>query len=85
MYLSSTARYHFDVNEDEPVGFIIGTLAIRDRDEKQNKRPSFIVERSYQDIFDLEHNDNHDGVLILKKVAFTSSCPLYSIKLSFSW
>ncbi|XP_027016011.2 cadherin-5 [Tachysurus fulvidraco] len=63
----SKQRYHFDVNEDEPVGFILGTLAIRDHDEKQNKRPSFTVERSYQDIFDLEHNDNYDGVLKLKK------------------
>lgn len=73
-----TESYHFDVKEDEPAGFKIGILDINDRDEKQNKNPIFTVDQSYKDIFDVELNDNNDGVLTLKKVAFPSSCPLYT-------
>ncbi|TTW57047.1 Cadherin-5 [Bagarius yarrelli] len=63
----SKRRYHIEVKEDEPVGFKITTLDIQDRDEKQNKKPVFTVEHSHEDSFDLEMNDNNDGVLILKK------------------
>lgn len=87
--LLSTERYVFDVNENEPVGFKLGMLTIQDRDEKQNKKPVFTVENSYEDKFDLEPSDNNDGVLILKKVTFTSSFPtVHSSPLTsktFSW
>ncbi|XP_058238152.1 cadherin-5 [Hemibagrus wyckioides] len=63
----SKQRYSFVVDEDKPAGFIIGKLDIQDRDEKQNKRPMFTIEHSYHHVFDVEHNDNYDGVLILKK------------------
>ncbi|KAK3528250.1 hypothetical protein QTP86_028484 [Hemibagrus guttatus] len=73
----SKQRYSFFVDEDKPAGFIIGQLDIQDHDEKQNKRPMFTVEHSYQDMFDLEHNDNYDGVLILKKCYIMSTIQRY--------
>ncbi|KAF4090844.1 hypothetical protein AMELA_G00030280, partial [Ameiurus melas] len=63
----SKQHYHFNVNEDAPVGFEIGILDITDRDEKQNKKPKFTVDPADRDIFDLELNDNNDGVLVLKQ------------------
>ncbi|MCI4392969.1 hypothetical protein PGIGA_G00152000 [Pangasianodon gigas] len=63
----SKESYHFVVKEDVPVGFKIGALDIKDRDEKQNKKPIFTVDDSQKDIFDLELNENNDGVLTLKK------------------
>ncbi|MCJ8747185.1 hypothetical protein PDJAM_G00150470 [Pangasius djambal] len=63
----SKQSYHFAVKENMPVGFKIGTLDIKDRDEKQNKKPIFTVDHSHKDIFDLELNENNDGVLTLKK------------------
>ncbi|XP_053473128.1 cadherin-5 [Ictalurus furcatus] len=63
----SKQHYHFNVNEDAPVGSKFGILDIIDRDEKQNKKPKFAVDSAVRDIFDLELNDNNDGVLVLKQ------------------
>lgn len=73
-----TERYEFSVKEDEPAGFNIGRLDINDRDEKQNKNATFTIDQSQTETFDVKLNDNNDGVLILKKVAFPSSCPRHT-------
>ncbi|KAI5088810.1 cadherin-5 precursor [Silurus meridionalis] len=73
----SEPKYEFNVKEDTPMGFKIGILYINDRDEKQNKKPTFTVE-TYKDIFDLERDDNNDGVLILKKKLDFETKEMYS-------
>lgn len=83
-YFFSTESYHFDVKENEPTGFKIGILDIKDLDEKQNKNPIFTVDDSHKDIFEVELNSNNDGVLTLKKVVFASSCPPHVNHTAFS-
>ncbi|XP_062845316.1 cadherin-5 [Trichomycterus rosablanca] len=59
--------FRFSVKEDQKPGFKIGTLHIEDRDEKENKKPRFTVTPPFNQIFDVELNDNNDGVLTLIK------------------
>lgn len=66
----SAESYHFHVKENEPEGFKIGIIDIKDFDENQNKNPIFTVDGPYKTIFDVDLNNNNDGVLIIKKVVF---------------
>lgn len=73
-----TESYYFTVNEDEPVGFNIGILKIKDFDELQNKEPIFTVDDNHKHNFNVQLDHYKDGLLKLKKVVFPSSRPLYT-------
>ncbi|XP_026883433.2 cadherin-5 [Electrophorus electricus] len=58
--------FRFDVKEDERPEFKIGILEVEDQDERQNKKPVFNM-RKFSDLFHVERNEMHDGVLTLTK------------------
>ncbi|KAL1007090.1 hypothetical protein UPYG_G00081740 [Umbra pygmaea] len=59
--------YEFSVNEDLNLGQRIGTMVLEDRDEIQNKDPTFSIESTFPDIFEIERSQTKDANLILKK------------------
>ncbi|KAG8000371.1 Cadherin-5 [Nibea albiflora] len=56
--------YELEVPENHRVNEKIGTLELEDKDEIQNKQPSFTIP---SDTFSMELSRNHDGDVILKK------------------
>ncbi|XP_067258180.1 cadherin-5 [Chanodichthys erythropterus] len=60
-----TGKYQFDVKEDSKPGFVIGILGVEDKDEIQNKDPSFTV-FDYDKVFDIKLSNEKDGILSLK-------------------
>ncbi|XP_051501240.1 cadherin-5 [Myxocyprinus asiaticus] len=60
-----TGKYHFNVKEDSKPRSEIGTLSVEDRDEIQNKDPTFTIQHKY-DIFAIKRSNVKDGILSLK-------------------
>ncbi|XP_036418773.1 cadherin-11-like [Colossoma macropomum] len=71
--------FSFKVRENEGPQFTVGTLPVEDRDEKQNKKPTFIVQ-NFNDIFYVEPDDQSDGALKLRKNLDYETSSTYSFK-----
>lgn len=65
---SSLGSYQFKVKEDAKPGSDIGVLGVEDRDEIQNKDPTFTLQQIYREVFDIKPNNEKDGILSLKVV-----------------
>ncbi|XP_043100166.1 cadherin-5 [Puntigrus tetrazona] len=61
-----SGQYHFNVKEDSKPGNTIGKLLVEDKDEIQNKDPSFTIQRKFDEVFAIKLNNEKDGVLSLK-------------------
>lgn len=60
------------MKEDSEIGFIIGTLEVEDKDETQNKDPTFTIQQRYGEMFGIKRNNERDGILSLKVVSISS-------------
>ncbi|XP_028812393.1 cadherin-5 [Denticeps clupeoides] len=60
-------RYTFDVREDEQPVISIGIIEVEDKDEEQNKDPTFSIPEKFSEIFQVIPNQRKDGNLRLKK------------------
>lgn len=67
--LSPLGKYQFNVREDTKPGSEIGILGVADRDEIQNKDPTFNLQQTYNDMFDIRRNNEKDGILFLQNVS----------------
>ncbi|XP_018608288.2 cadherin-5 [Scleropages formosus] len=67
MAVFKTRHFTFDVKEDQQKDFEIGVMEIEDKDEEQNKDPSFTMDSGVSRIFEVVTNQRKDGVLILKE------------------
>ncbi|XP_056599536.1 cadherin-5 [Triplophysa dalaica] len=61
-----TGTYQFKVQEDTKPGSEIGILGVEDRDEIQNKDPTFTLQQTYREMFGIRPNNDKDGILSLK-------------------
>ncbi|XP_051993183.1 cadherin-5-like [Xyrauchen texanus] len=61
-----TGKYYFNVNEDSKPGSEIGTLEVEDKDEIQNKDPTFTIEQNNDEVFEINRSNEKDGILSLK-------------------
>lgn len=61
-----TGKYHFNVKEDSEIGFKIGILEVEDKDETQNKDPTFTIQHQYDEMFGITRSYEKDGILSLK-------------------
>lgn len=59
------------MKEDSKPGFEIGVLGVEDKDEIQNKDPSFTVHK-YDKVFGIKRSNEKDGILSLKVVSISS-------------
>ncbi|XP_016363337.1 cadherin-5-like [Sinocyclocheilus anshuiensis] len=59
-------KYHFNVKEDSKLGYEIGILGVEDKDEIQNKDPTFTMQHEFDEVYDIKLNNEKDGVLSLK-------------------
>ncbi|NP_001003983.1 cadherin-5 precursor [Danio rerio] len=59
-------RYQFTVKEDLKPGSEIGLLEVEDKDEIQNKDPTFALQSKFNDVFDIKRTKEKDGMLSLK-------------------
>ncbi|XP_016394466.1 cadherin-5-like [Sinocyclocheilus rhinocerous] len=59
-------KYHFNVKEDSKLGYEIGVLGVEDKDEIQNKDPTFTIQHEFDEVFDIKLNNEKDGILSLK-------------------
>ncbi|XP_077085394.1 cadherin-5 [Siphateles boraxobius] len=59
-------KYHFNVKEDSEIGFKIGILEVEDKDETQNKDPTFTIQHQYDEMFGIKPSNEKDGILSLK-------------------
>jgi len=64
-------KYHFNVKEDSEIGFKIGILEVEDKDEIQNKDPTFNIQH-YAEMFEIKRSNEKDGILSLKVVSIIS-------------
>lgn len=71
----STESYLLYVPENHRLNENIGTLVLEDRDQIQNKQPTFSIQGAFSEIFNVELNPNKDGNLVLKKVGRLQICP----------
>ncbi|XP_026123649.1 cadherin-5 [Carassius auratus] len=58
-------EYHFNVREDSIPGYEIGKLEVEDKDEIQNKDPSFIIQQKFDEFFFIKLSNVKDGILSL--------------------
>ncbi|XP_067294022.1 cadherin-5 [Pseudorasbora parva] len=58
--------YQFDVREDSQPEFEIGKLEVEDKDEIQNKDPTFTIQHKYDEVFGIKRDQMKDGILSLK-------------------
>ncbi|KAK2914027.1 hypothetical protein Q8A67_002426 [Cirrhinus molitorella] len=58
-------EYRFNVKEDSEPGYQIGVLAVEDKDEIQNKDPTFTIHK-FGEVFDIKQSNTKDGALSLK-------------------
>ncbi|KAM9847979.1 cadherin-5 [Aulostomus maculatus] len=59
--------FELQVAEDHKLNQQIGSLTLEDRDEPQNKKPIFTVQKENSQMFFVELNNNSDGNLMLKQ------------------
>uniref|UniRef100_A0A8C1F9A4 Cadherin-5 n=1 Tax=Cyprinus carpio carpio TaxID=630221 RepID=A0A8C1F9A4_CYPCA len=59
-------EYQFDIKEDSKPGYEIGKLEVEDKDEIQNKDPSFTIQHKFDEVFGIKLNNVKDGILSLK-------------------
>lgn len=59
------------MKEDSKPGFEFGILGVEDKDEIQNKDPSFTV-FDYDKVFGIKQSNEKDGILSLKVVSISS-------------
>ncbi|XP_029926702.1 cadherin-5 [Myripristis murdjan] len=59
--------YELQVPEDHKLNEKIGSLELEDRDEIQNKDPSFTIASPFNNMFDVERSPTKDGNLMLKQ------------------
>lgn len=64
----SAGSYELQVPENHKINEKIGILQVEDRDQIQNKEPSFIIPNDVSRVFSIELSPNKDGNLMLKKV-----------------
>ncbi|XP_051562731.1 cadherin-5-like [Myxocyprinus asiaticus] len=60
-----TGKYYFNVKEDSKPGSEIGTLEVEDKDEIQNKDPTFTIQQ-INEVFEIKRSNEKDGILCLK-------------------
>ncbi|KAK2914028.1 hypothetical protein Q8A67_002427 [Cirrhinus molitorella] len=60
-----SGEYRFNVKEDSEPGYQIGVLAVEDKDEIQNKDPTFTIHK-FGEVFDIKQSNTKDGALSLK-------------------
>lgn len=70
----STESYLLYVPENHRLNENIGTLVLEDKDQIQNKEPTFSIQSGFSEIFNVELNPNKDGNLVLKKVGRLEIC-----------
>lgn len=70
MFYFSAGSYELQVPENHKVNEKIGVLELEDRDQIQNKEPTFIIPNDISRVFGIELNPNKDGNLILRKVGY---------------
>nr|AMR55388.1 cadherin-5 [Schizothorax prenanti] len=63
-----TGEYRFSVKEDSKPGHKIGILEVEDKDEIQNKDPSFTIQAEFDGVFGVKLNNEKDGSLSLKSL-----------------
>ncbi|XP_016105250.1 cadherin-5-like isoform X2 [Sinocyclocheilus grahami] len=61
-----TGEYQFNVKEDSKPGYEIGKLKVEDKDEIQNKDPSFTIQHKFDEVFGIKLSNVKDGILSLK-------------------
>lgn len=59
------------MKEDSKPGFEIGILGVEDKDELQNKDPSFTI-HEFNQVFGIKRSNEKDGILSLKVVSISS-------------
>ncbi|XP_026071241.1 cadherin-5-like isoform X2 [Carassius auratus] len=59
-------KYTFNVKEDSKQEYEIGVLDVDDKDEIQNKDPTFTIQHEFDEVFDIKLNNEKDGILTLK-------------------
>lgn len=64
----SAGSYELQVPENHKVNEKIGVLELEDRDQLQNKEPTFIIPNDISRVFGIELSPNKDGNLMLRKV-----------------
>lgn len=65
-----------EVPEDHKVNEKIGVLVLQDRDQLQNKEPTFIIPNDISRVFGIELSPTKDGNLMLRKVGHWCSTAL---------
>lgn len=68
MFCFSAGSYELQVPENHKVNEKIGILELEDRDQLQNKEPTFNIPNDISRVFGIELSPNKDGNLMLKKV-----------------
>lgn len=68
MFCYSAGSYELQVSENHKVNEKIGVLELEDRDQLQNKEPTFIIPNDISRVFGIELSPNKDGNLMLRKV-----------------
>lgn len=63
-----SGTYELQVPENHKVNEKIGMLELQDRDEIQNKEPSFILPSDISRLFSVELSPTKDANLMLRKV-----------------
>ncbi|XP_059369978.1 cadherin-5-like isoform X3 [Carassius carassius] len=59
-------KYTFNVKEDSKPEYEIGVLEVDDKDEIQNKDPTFTIQPEFNEVFHIKLNNIKDGILSLK-------------------
>ncbi|XP_033935526.1 cadherin-5 [Pseudochaenichthys georgianus] len=78
-YASFTRRiYELQVPEDHKLNEKIGTLELEDRDEIQNKEPTFTILNENSKMFNIELSPNKDGNLMLKQALDYETKSIYT-------
>ncbi|XP_065145374.1 cadherin-5 [Paramisgurnus dabryanus] len=70
-------KYQFNVREDIKPGSDIGIIEVEDRDEIQNKNPTFTLHK-YNDVFNITLNNEKDGILRLNNILDYESRATYN-------
>lgn len=68
MFCFCAGSYELQVPENHKVNEKIGVLELEDRDQLQNKEPTFIILNDISRVFGIELSPNKDGNLMLRKV-----------------
>lgn len=68
MFCFSAGSYELQVPENHKVNEKIGVLELEDRDQLQNKEPTFIIPNDISRVFGIELSPNKDGNVMLRKV-----------------